>query len=285
LEKINNKIKEVVVYGGESMAGHVINEYLSCNDYKVIALDTSEIINYNGTSFNINEDKILNNVEIAINCIRCLVEDSEKNIDKANLYNSYFPKLLEKNYQKTNTRVIHLSTDCVFSGAKGNYFESDTPDGNSVYSKTKALGEINNEKDITIRTSYIGPNIDHYDEELFHWFLTQKNCTIKGFTKAFWNGVTTLELAKSIEKIININFSGIYHIAPKNYLSKYELLFMVKKLWNKEDLSLIKDETVSYNRTLIDSNKMIKISNYDVMLEELFDYMLERKKIYNQYFF
>ena len=273
-----------MVYGGESMAGHVINEYLSNNDYKVIALDTSDIINYNGSSFNINEDKILNSVEIAINCIRCLVEDSKKNIDKANLYNSHFPKFLEKIYKNTTTKVIHLSTDCVFSGGKGNYSESDAPDGKSAYSRTKALGEINNEKDITIRTSYIGPNIGHYDEELFHWFLTQKNCTIKGFTKAFWNGVTTLELAKSIEKIININFSGIYHLAPKNYLSKYELLFMLKKLWKKEDLSLIKDETVSYNRTLIDSNKIIKINNYNVMLEELFDYMIKRKYIYNHYF-
>ena len=115
MEKINNKIKQVVIYGGESMAGHVIDEYLSCNDYKVISLKTSDIINFNGSSFNINKDKILNNVEIAINCIRCLVEDSEKNIDKASIYNSDFPKLLEKRYQKKITRVIHLSTDCVFS--------------------------------------------------------------------------------------------------------------------------------------------------------------------------
>ena len=274
-----------MIYGGESMAGHVIDEYLSCNDYKVISLETSDIINFNGSSFNINKDKILNNVEIAINCIRCLVEDSEKNIDKASIYNSDFPKILEKRYQKKITRVIHLSTDCVFSGAKGNYCESDVPDGNSAYSRTKAIGEINNEKDITIRTSYIGPNINHYDEELFHWFLTQKNCTIKGFTKALWNGVTTLELARSIEKIININFSGIYHLAPENYMSKYELLFMLKKLWKKEDLTLIKDDTVSYNRTLIDSNKILKISNYDVMLEQLFNYMLKRKNIYDQYSF
>ena len=94
-----------------------------------------------------------------------------------------------------------------------------------------------------------------------------------------------MELARSIEKIININFSGIYHLAPENYMSKYELLFMLKKLWKKENLTLIKDDTVSYNRTLIDSNKILKISNYDVMLDQLFNYMLKRKNIYDQYFF
>lgn len=285
MEKITNStILKVVVYGGTTMAGHIIAEHLpNIGNYKIITINESEIFNDNN-SFNTGKYVIKANVDVAINCIRCLVEECEQNISKANLYNNHFPKYLEQYYNDKKTKVIHLSTDCVFSGTKGNYSEGQKPDGNSVYAKTKALGEINNQKDVTIRTSYIGPNIGDSSEELFHWFIMQKNKSVSGYTKAFWNGLTTLELTKGIDKIIKMNIGGIYHLAPTTNLSKYQLLKLIKTTWKKEDISLHKDSSVSYNRTLVDSRKLIEINTYENMLIELFNFMSSRKQIYKQYF-
>jgi dTDP-4-dehydrorhamnose reductase len=265
------------------MAGHIIADYfLNIGNYKIITLEESSI--FNGGLLSTSKDFLINNVDIVINCIRCLVEESEENIEKAEMYNYQFPKYIEKYYRDTKTKIIHLSTDCIFSGNEGNYNEQAKPNGISIYSKTKALGEINNNKDVTIRTSYIGPNIGESEEELFHWFMVQKNKTISGYSNAYWNGVTTLELAKSLHKIIEKNITGLYHLVPNGKLSKYELLALIKEIWKKKDIILKIDSSIEYNRTLLDTRKLVKVSNFNKMLKELFDYMLIRKYIYSSYF-
>jgi len=283
VEKVNNTLKTLVIYGGRTMAGHIIADYfLNIGNYKIITLEESSI--FNGGLLSTSKDFLINNVDIVINCIRCLVEESEENIEKAEMYNYQFPKYIEKYYRDTKTKIIHLSTDCIFSGNEGNYNEQAKPNGISIYSKTKALGEINNNKDVTIRTSYIGPNIGESEEELFHWFMVQKNKTISGYSNAYWNGVTTLELAKSLHKIIEKNITGLYHLVPNGKLSKYELLALIKEIWKKKDIILKIDSSIEYNRTLLDTRKLVKVSNFNKMLKELFDYMLIRKYIYSSYF-
>ena len=175
------------------MAGHVLNEYFSLKDnYIVDCIEENEIFDKN---FILRKDMAFSDSDYIINCIRCLVEESESNTTKAINYNSYFPNLLYDHYNNSQTKIIHLSTDCVFSGGRGNYNEDSIHDGLSNYAKTKSLGEINSEKDIIIRTSYIGPTLKGKNEELFDWFLLQ-NGEIDGYCNAFWNGITTLELAK-----------------------------------------------------------------------------------------
>ena len=283
MAKIIKANKKIVIYGSNTMAGHVLDDYLSkIEGYEVLVADESML--FNNDQLKIIQNSIVDNVDIAINCIRCLVEESESNLKKAELYNHKFPKYIEKHYKLTKSRIVHLSTDCVFSGKLGNYNEEHKPDGKSIYSITKASGEINNHKDVTIRTSYIGPNIGKSSEELFHWFIKLKNESISGYSNAYWNGVTTLELAKNIHKIIEKKITGIYHLVPNGNLSKYELLLLIKEIWKRNDININIDNSVSYNRTLADNRKLLNVSDFNTMLKELFNYMMDRKNIYNQYF-
>src|SRR5690606_27782525 len=107
--------------------------------------------------------------------------------------------------------LIHISTDCVFSGKKGDYIETDQKDGSSVYAQSKSLGEITGDNILTIRTSIIGPELKNNGIGLFHWFMSQQG-QIQGYSNVFWNGVTTLELAKVIHRLINKQMDGLIHI-------------------------------------------------------------------------
>ena len=264
------------------MAGHMIyNYFLSKNIYNITCISESDIFS-NGLLISENEFTSNFNQDYIINCIRCLVNDSELNPAKAISYNSFFPRLLEKNYEKTKTKLIHLSTDCVFSGKDGDYSEDSMPDGQSVYARTKMIGEIINNKDVTIRTSYIGPNIEDINEELFDWLFLQKG-EIYGYNNVFWTGITTLELAKGIEDLIKLDFSGLYHMVPKNKISKYELLHLIKRVWEKDDITITIDKSNVIDRSLIDNQKLINISNYDTMFINLYKYMNENYDLYQKY--
>ena len=275
-------MKNITVCGSSSMVGHMIcNYFSSIYNYKVRYVEESDIFNNYSTME--DYDFLKNsNPDYIINCIRCLVEDSESNPTKAIIYNSYFPRLLEKMFQRTETQIIHLSTDCVFSGEKGNYNERAILDGHSYYAKTKGIGEIINNKDITIRTSFIGPTIDDNNEELFDWFLMQKGA-ITGYDNVLWTGLTTLELAKGIHNLIELGFTGLYHMVPSKILSKYNLLVLIKNIWGIENIIINKDNSKNLDRSLIDNQKLIQISNYKSMFMELYGFMKKNKDLYNKY--
>ena len=113
--------------------------------------------------------------DIIINCIGMLIEESQEDISKAIYINSYFPHLLKSICNKINAKLVHISTDCVFSGDKGSYTETDLPDSNTIYGKTKSLGEITDNTHVTIRTSIIGPELKSNGVSLLDWFLKEKN--------------------------------------------------------------------------------------------------------------
>ena len=272
-------MKHIVILDGASMAGHIISDYFSSLNYKVTPVDINNIFNKDYTP---NGNSFKDDADYVINCVRCLVEESELNKTKALFLNSIYPTMLEKFYSNKKTKLVHLSTDCVFSGERGDYNEQSQSDGISVYSKTKSLGELINNKDITIRTSYIGPNINDKSEELFDWFLLHKQ-DARGYTKAFWNGVTTLELAKNIKKLIEIDFSGVYHMIGRRKISKFDLLSIIKKIW-KKDIEIHKDNNVKIDRSLVDSNKLLKSKEYDSMFFELYEYMNRNRSQYQKYY-
>jgi len=262
------------------MAGHVINEYLSLKDnYIINCIEENEVFDEN---LIFNKNMVLSDSDYIINCIRCLVEESELNQTKAILYNSYFPNLLYDYYKNSQTKIIHLSTDCVFSGGKGNYNEDSIHDGFGNYAKTKSLGEINSDKDIIIRTSYIGPTLEGNNEELFDWFLLQDG-EIDGYCNAYWNGITTLELAKGIFRLIELDFSGIYHLVGAKKISKFSLLSLIKEIWQRENIKIKKSYTKRIDRSLIDNQKLISVKNYNLMFSELYQYMTKKKLKYKKY--
>lgn len=278
-----------LVLGAGGMAGHLITIYLKEKGEDVIGLATRNLSYCNSivmdvTDFLKLEEIILkNHFDIIINCVGILNQTAEANIDQAILINSYLPHYLEKITTNIPTRIIHMSTDCVFSGKKGSYIESDLPDGESVYDRTKALGELNDNKNLTFRNSIIGPDIKCQGIGLFNWFMKQSE-TITGYDKSIWNGVTTLTLAKAIHAAAYTNLSGIYHLVNNKTITKYELLLLFKKYFNP-NIEIIKVDGVNQDKSLINSRLDFKyiIQDYETQVEEMYDWVMQHAEVYQHY--
>ena len=217
-----------------------------------------------------------------VNCIGVLIGGSNDNIANAIYINSYFPHQLKEIVKKINAKLVHISTDCVFSGKKGNYIEIDEKDGKDIYAKTKALGEVIDDNNVTLRTSIVGLELKTNGEGLFHWFMQQRG-TINGFTKAIWSGVTTIELAKAVKWAIENKITGLYHITNNHAISKYDLLNLFKK-YTKKDIKIIAVDGRKVNKNFIDTRCEIdyEIPTYDEMIKDMVQ-LLNSTEIYKQY--
>ena len=192
--------------------------------------------------------------------------------------NALFPHQLALLCQKSHAKMIHLSTDCVFSGKKGNYREEDQTDAEDLYGRTKILGEVKKESCLTLRTSMIGRELFH-KKSLLEWFLSQKG-SVKGFKNAIFSGFTTQELSRIIEMIVTQHpaASGIYHVSS-DPISKYDLLLMIKERLELPN-TIIPDEFFKCDRSL-NSNKFRREFKYNPpswnqMIEELCNEILNR---------
>jgi dTDP-4-dehydrorhamnose reductase len=257
------------------MAGHIIADYLTEKGHAVFTT-TRKNTDEKNSHFDVIEnykelENILNKVkpEIVINCIGMLNKFTEENKAGAVLINSFLPHYIDSLSEKYNFKFVHISTDCVFSGEKGDYIETDFADAASFYGKSKALGEVNNEKNLTFRTSIVGPDINPNGAGLFQWFMKQEG-EIKGFSKVIWTGVTTLELAKAIEKSFDLNITGLYHLVNNQKINKYDLLVLFKKYMGK-DIVIEKDDTYVSDKSLINTRTDfdLKIPSYEKMVEEM----------------
>ena len=253
------KMKKVMVLGCVGMAGHVVADYLSNkDDYDIYGVARSEgkFVTHvlDVTDFDRLHDLIKTiNPDYIINCIGVLVSASANNICTAIQINSYLPHFLAMLGNKHNFKLIHISTDCVFSGKTGGYREDSFKDGDDNYARTKALGEVVNEMDLTIRTSIIGPELKSNGTGLLDWFLKQTN-EIKGYSKAYWSGVTTLELAKAIHEFIKQDIHGLFQLCPDEKISKYDLLKYFSVVWNRS-IVINKDDSYSVDKSLISTRK------------------------------
>lgn len=208
-----------------------------------------------------------------INCAGLLIYASEKDIKSSIALNAYLPHLLVKLLDGCGGQLIHISTDCVFSGNKGHYEESDVKDGTSIYSKTKSLGEIFDKNHLTVRTSVVGPELKIESEELFNWFMFQEN-DVNGYEKSIWSGVSTLFLPKAIENLMQNKVRGLYHVTSLNPISKYDLLCLFKKFSGKQ-YKVNRVEGYMSNKSLVDTRCLLslKVPSYDEMIREIFDFV------------
>lgn len=280
----------ILVIGASGMAGHMITTYFKEKGNEVDTISHTHPYDAHTTLMNVCDANKLqayfNNhtYDVIINCAGALIKDSSSSPTKAILLNAYFPHLLEQLFDKTPTKIIHLSTDCVFSGLSGPYDESHNPESLTYYGKTKALGEINNTKDLTFRMSIIGPDLSPSGVGLLNWFLQQQQ-SVYGFTSVRWNGITTLELAKAIEDAITQDLSGLYHLTPPQDTSKYELLCLFKQFFNCHDLTVAPKEVLHENKVLINHRTDFthKVPSYPEMLTELRYWMLQHLDLYPHY--
>ncbi len=284
-------MEKVLVLGSGGMVGHMVYKYLEDkSNYEMYhsamhpgGVEGAYIIDARDSK---RVEAFLGDIkpDIVINCIGILLEASSRNIENAILINSYLPNLLSRTGRSLDYRLIHISTDCVFSGSDGNYTEDSFRDGDTPYARTKILGEIINDHDLTIRTSIIGPELKENGTGLLHWFLNQTG-DVNGFENVFWTGVTTLELAKAIDELIRQDIRGLYNLASEKKISKYDLLNLFKEIWNKKDIRIKRYLDYKSDKSLCSIRKdfQFKVKEYRVMLEQLHEWMQNNTDLYKQY--
>lgn len=214
-------------------------------------------------SFNIENcdlDKVFEEeFSYVINCIGVIkprIETRNKeSLTKTIKVNSIFPYELARFSERKGFKVISIATDCVFSGSKGGYKETDRHDPNDFYGMTKSLGEVNSSNVMNLRTSIIGVEPGENRYSLVEWFLGQDfNSKVSGFKNHFWNGITTKTFATFVSVIIKENMfnSGTKHIVPLDVVSKFELLVILANKFQRNDIQITPTQAIErIDRTLL----------------------------------
>ncbi len=187
--------------------------------------------------------------DLVINCVGLVKQLAQANDVLSSIpINAMLPHRLAGICALIGARLVHMSTDCVFSGAKGNYQESDFPDCYDLYGRSKLIGEVDYENAVTLRTSIIGHEI-FGSRSLVDWFLSQ-NGQVKGFTKTIFSGLPTVEVARIIRDFVvpNVELRGLYHLSS-NPISKYDLLSLIADCYGK-NISILPDPSLVLDRSL-----------------------------------
>lgn len=273
----------ILIFGITGLLGHTLFECLS-KDFKVVGTRrrakegdrSNQIINFSEITSELEIRRVIDlaKPDVVINCIGVIKRHqlASEHIEFLEA-NALFPHLIAKVCNEKHVRLIHFSTDCVFSGKKGEYREDDCPDAYDFYGRSKLLGEIDYlENVLTIRTSIIGREIyNHYS--LIDWFLAQSGKKIKGYEKAIFSGFPTRILAKILKDHIlpNKSLSGIYHISS-DPISKLDLLTMIRDRYQL-DIKIEPSSDVIVNRSL-NSDRFRSITGFkplrwSEMIEEI----------------
>ncbi len=264
---------KVIVLGGSGMLGSMVANYLSRAPAlevaatvrtQVLAAKCRErlpVVNWLPFDAGSPESEkalaAIHNYDWVINAIGItkplIHDDNAAEVERAILINSLLPYQIARQAQKSGARVIQIATDCVYSGSKGGYLESDPHDALDAYGKTKSLGEVAHPQVHHLRCSIIGPEPKEH-KFLLDWFLGQsQKAGISGYINHRWNGVTTLHFAKVCQGIItqNIGLAHLQHVVPAGEVTKCELLQCFARHFRREDISITPSKaTVSINRTL-----------------------------------
>jgi dTDP-4-dehydrorhamnose reductase len=284
---------KVIILGANGMAGHMIGQFLLENGYQVVGFDLNPapklpfVHTLNVTDLPALRAAISSTNPVAIvNCIGVLNHFADQNPHQAVFLNSYLPHWLVNETKDTAIKVVHLSTDCVFSGKNSPYREDSFRDGDTFYDRSKALGEIGNSKDITLRQSIIGPDINPRGIGLLNWFLQQQG-DVKGYKNAIWNGITTLQLAKGVKAAIEHNLTGLYHYVSGESVSKHRLLELFCEAFQCKQLRIIPfDNEPKTDKSLqvMRPSDHLRVPTYQEMLNELNTWVQNHKTFYPHYF-
>ncbi len=249
---------KILIIGANGMLGQSLFRYFSKN-FKVLGLARSDswhpavksgidVENSESVEAVFSEFK----PDLVLNCVGIIKQLKESKDNEISIFtNALWPHRLASICSKFNAKMIHFSTDCVFTGSEGNYTEESIADSRDLYGLSKYLGEVAYDHTLTIRTSIIGHEINS-NVSLVDWFLSQEN-ECKGFTKAIYSGFPTNSLARIIDTIILPKFmkgdvSGLYHVSS-NPINKYELLKIIADVYGK-DINIIPYDDFEIDRSL-----------------------------------
>jgi dTDP-4-dehydrorhamnose reductase len=262
---------KVYIIGNTGMLGNYVSTYLS-EFYEIVNVGRKEI-----DASKIDENKLKSQLinidikenDILINCAGTIKPRVDELGDlNAILVNSVFPRMLSNVCKLLGVKMIHPTTDCVYTGNKGKYNENDKYDVSDVYGMSKALGEPDN--CTVIRTSIIGEEINQ-GRSLVEWIKSEKNNTVNGFTNHFWNGMTCLQFAKICKKIIdeNLFWNGIKHI-HSNTVNKKDLVELISEIYGL-NLKVVPVEATNFCDRSITSiyDKFVDVPNLKQQIEEM----------------
>jgi dTDP-4-dehydrorhamnose reductase len=187
--------------------------------------------------------------QVVVNCVGLIKQLADADdLLQALPINAMLPHRLARLCELGGARLVHVSTDCVFAGTKGNYRESDPSDASDLYGKSKFLGEVAYPHTITLRTSIIGHELSSA-RGLVGWFLSQEG-PVKGYTKAIFSGLPTVELARVVSDVVlpRPELSGLYHVASAP-IAKYDLLKLVADAYGKQ-IEIVADDALVIDRSL-----------------------------------
>ncbi len=280
-----------LVLGCNGMAGHVISLYLKEQGHDVTGFARSKsafVSTIIGDASNVDLIRgaiTAGNYDTVINAIGLLNQFAENNQAAAANLNGYLPHFLADITADIHTQIIHMSTDCVFSGRTGGYTEASLPDGATFYDRSKALGELNDGKNLTLRNSIVGPDIKPGGIGLLNWFMQQPGPSVNGYTGAIWTGQTTLQLAKTMEVAAKDRAHGLVNAVPDSSITKYDLLKLFNKHFRNEGLTINPVAGVTADKSLVRTNFDFAyiIPDYEIMVAELADWMKAHKSLYPHY--
>jgi len=259
---------KIAIIGTQGMLGSAVCRYLSEKNYQIFEINSSGKTQSSNpvTQFDITANEIeklennLNGIDFVINCAGLIKHKIDKNsIESLNnliRINSLFPIQLTNLSHKLNFKVIQVATDCVYSGEKGNYSESDERDPVDYYGYSKVLGEHSDSNLITLRCSLVGRELNS-KVEFLEWILAHgKEKEITGFTDHFWNGLTTLHFAKIVNAIIERNNfnAGTFHLVPSDSVSKFELAKIILEFFGKSDVKITPSQSFKAVNRILTTN-------------------------------
>lgn len=276
------------------MAGHMVALYLSEHGYQVTGFAKQQKNLGHDISYvegDALDQKLVRkviqegNYDVVINCIGILNKAVDAKLSDGIYLNSVFPHFLVDCVKDMDTKVVHISSDCVFTGNEGHYKEDSKPDADSYYGKTKALGELIDDKNLTFRTSIVGPELKEDGIGLFHWFMSQSGY-VNGFTEVIWSGVTTLELAKAIDVALQQGLTGLYHLVNNKEISKHDLLCLFNRYLNENKTEIHENGSFSNNKSLLDTRQELnhEVPSYETMICEMAEWMENHRELYCYYF-
>lgn len=276
---------KILLLGSDGMLGHVVKIYFSEKGDEVLSTTRREV----NSEYYYDADKNIEGIEkiievskpdVVINCIGILTKLAEEKKPLAVKVNSYLPHYLDELSKKYDFKFLHVSTDCVFDGVEGNYIEKSKPNANDFYGRSKALGEVVNDKNVTLRTSIVGPDPNEKGVGLFKWFMGQEGA-VGGYDKVLWTGVTTVWLARCMDVALENNLTGLQHCVNNETIDKYSLLLLFKKYFNK-DIEINHNPEVISEKTLVRTSESFEfdIPSYEKMVSDMRDWVLDHPDVY-----
>jgi dTDP-4-dehydrorhamnose reductase len=288
---------KILVLGGSGMLGHKMVQVIA-EKHKVFYTtrlplaetireqlnDSIELSNFNA----LNAQEVVNVIKASdfdavINCIGVVKQLTDSSSVLNIQLNSLLPHVIADVCKSEGVRFIHISTDCVFSGKKGNYVEGEDEDAQDLYGRSKLLGEVT-EPSLTLRTSIIGHELNT-NHSLVDWFLNQSE-NVNGYANAIYSGVSTIQLAKIVLLIIekHENMCGLYHVASKP-INKFSLLGLIKDKYNhtitiNKYLDFINDKSMISER--FEKYTGYKVPDWNQIVDEMHQDYINKKKLYRK---